>query len=223
MLYSMRLLVAIALTASVSIPNAAADGETSPMLGGALVAGASTEPSASMAGVEIDVAMWWRWLGVAVETSARAPVEDNAGRTVVLGGSLRLRLMQVLVPSLFEPSDVELAVELQGIVEQTVWEGTLTDREPYRRGVGIALRLRGSTEDYAPRLITESRFFIRALWWRQPGEDHVARTTLPPATETRELIILFGVGAAFGGGEPRYLQQFRRRPFDSIMLRPLGP
>ncbi len=213
----MRLLAALALSATVWVPNAAADGETSPMLGGAVVAGASTEPTASMAGVELDAAVWWRFLGIALEASARAPVEQDASRTFVVGGSLRLRLVQTLVPSLFEASDVELAFELQGIVEQTVWDGALTDREPYRRGIGLALRLRGSTEDYAPHLITESRFFIRALWWRQADQELLARTTMP-VVESRELIILFGVGAAFGGGDPDYLHQFRRRELDSALM-----
>jgi hypothetical protein len=27
-------------------------------------------------------------------------------------------------------------------------------------------------------------------------------------------MVLVGVGAAFGGGQPRYLQQFRRRVFE---------
>jgi hypothetical protein len=211
----MRGLVVLALWV-VAVPQALADGETSPMLGGSLLAGASTEPTDSMAGVQLETALWWRWVGLALEASARAPVEEDAARTVVLGGSLRVRVMERLVPSLFEPSDVELAVELQGIVERTVWDGALTDREPYRRGVGIALRFRGSTEDYAPRLIAESRFFMRVLAWQQPGPDFIARTTMPPAT--REIMVMFGVGAAFGGGETRYLQQFRRRDFESALI-----
>jgi hypothetical protein len=209
----MRRLVVLALSATVSIPNAIADGETSPMLGGSLLAGASTHPSDSMGGVALETAAWWRWVGVAVEASAR--IEQDTARTVVLGGSLRVRVMERLVPSLFEPSDVELAVELQGIVERTVWDGALAEREPYRQGVGVALRFRGSTEDYAPRLIAESRFFMRVMWWQDVEDGVIARTTMPPAS--RELMVLFGVGAAFGGGEPRYLSQFRRRDFESAL------
>jgi hypothetical protein len=111
---------------------------------------------------------------------------------------------------------VELAFELQGIVERTVWAGVLTEHEPHRQGVGLALRLRGSTDDYTPRLITESRFFVRVLSWRQLGS--VARTSGPTMAETTELVVILGVGAAFGGGESRYLQQFRRRAFDSPLL-----
>ena len=209
----------LALSATVSIPSAHADGETSPMLGGSLLAGASTQESESMAGVALETALWWRWIGVAVEGSARAPVEQDAKKSLVVGGSLRLRVIQMLVPSLFELSDVELAVELQGIVERTVWDGALTEHEPYRRGIGVALRFRGSTEDYAPRLIAESRFFLRVMSWREPEAGLLARTTMPTTT-TNELMVMVGVGAAFGGGDARYLRQFRRRIFEPTLLDP---
>jgi hypothetical protein len=213
----MRRLLVIAFSATVSLPNAFADGETSPMLGGSLIAGASSQPSDSMAGVELETVVWWRWLGIAVEGSARAPVEEDAARTFVVGGSLRLRLVEFLVPSLFEPSDVELAVEAQGIVERTMWNGAITETEPYRRGFGIALRFRGSTEDYAPRLIAESRFFLRVLSWREEEDGFIARTMDPPAVTSGQYMVIIGVGAAFGGGDSTYLSQFRRRPFDSML------
>jgi hypothetical protein len=213
----LALSTAVAVPTAVAIPSARADGETSPMLGGSLLAGASTEPSESMAGVALETAVWWHWVGLAVEASARAPVEQDAARSIVVGGSARLRVVQMLVPSLFEPSDVELAVELQGIVERTVWDGALTENEPYRRGIGIALRFRGSTEDYAPRLIAESRFFLRVMSWREPDAGMLARTTMPMTT-TGEVMVLLGVGAAFGGGDPTYLRQFRRRDFESALL-----
>jgi len=236
----MRTLVALAFTTALSIPHAAtADGETSPMLGGAVVGGAIVEdarvdgapspqmgaPSSStgVAGVELEAAVWWRWIGLAAEVTARTPVDEEANRTVSLGGSLRVRLLQRLVPSLFEASDVELAIELQGIIERTVWDGTLATDEPYRRGLGLALRLRGSTDDDVPRLITESRFFVRILA-TAPGPTVeaaiVARATEPQAFRTREIVVLFGIGASFGGGEPDYLAQFRRRTFESTLLRP---
>jgi hypothetical protein len=214
----MRRLAVLALSTAVAIPSAHADGETSPMLGGSLLAGASTQPSESMAGVALETAVWWHWVGAAIEASARAPVEQDAARSIVVGGSARLRVVQMLVPSLFEPSDVELAVELQGIVERTVWDGALSEHEPYRRGIGIALRFRGSTEDYAPRLIAESRFFLRVMSWQQPDAGMLARTTTMPTPTTSEVMVVLGVGAAFGGGDPTYLRQFRRRDFESALL-----
>lgn len=211
----MKLLVGLALTVP-SIPNASANGETSPMLGAALVGGASTTPEASVAGVELDLAIWWNWLGVAAEVSGRTPIDADAPGALILGGSVRLRAMQTLVPSLLEPSDVELAIELQGIVERAVWVDGLTDREPYVRGLGVAARLRGSTDDDTPRLITESRLFVRVLW-RKEELDVAARGAVSPVASAHEVTVLVGIGAAFGGGEASYLRQFRRRPFDFAM------
>ncbi|HEU4611883.1 MAG TPA: hypothetical protein VFS15_07390 [Kofleriaceae bacterium] len=216
----MRNVGALAFIPLLWVSNAAADGETSPMLGASVIAGTSTQSSENTAGLEIEAAYWVHWLGAAVELSGRAPVTDDSSRTLVIGGSLRLRVAQQIVPSLFEPSDVELAVELQGIVERTWWDGELTSDEPARRGLGLALRFRGSTEDDVPRLIAESRFFVRVLTWQADDERYVARTTMPPRTGTQEWIVQVGIGAAFGGGDRAYLGQFQRRAFESPLLEP---
>lgn len=216
----MRHVAALAFIPTLWASTAAADGETSPMLGASVVAGTSTRDSQSTAGLELEAAYWWHWLGVAVELSGRAPVADDASRSLVVGGSLRLRVAQQLVPSLFEPSDVELGVELQGIVERTWWDGELTSDEPARRGIGLALRFRGSTDDDVPRLIAESRFFVRVLTWQDPDEPYVARATMPPTRTTQEWIVQVGIGAAFGGGDRAYLGQFQSRAFDSPLLSP---
>ena len=160
--------------------------------------GATTsQASDSSAGVELEAVSWHGWLGFAVEASARTPVDSGGSRPVALGGSIRVRLMQALVPSLLEPSDVELGVQLQGIVERTLWNGELTGHEPYEQGIGLALRLRGSTDEDMPRLITESRFFIRVMSW-QAQDAELARAMQPIAPADREVMVLIGIGAAFG-------------------------
>lgn len=210
MLDAMRLLAALAVSAVIWIPNAAADGETSPLFGGAVFGATTSQASDSSAGVELEAVSWHGWLGFAIEASARTSVDGSASRPIALGGSVRLRLMQALVPSLLEPSDVELGVELQGIVERTLWNGELTGHEPTHQGIGLALRLRGSTDDDMPRLITESRFFIRVMSW-QAQDAEIARAMQPIVPADREFMVLVGIGAAFGGGDVTYLRQFAAR------------
>lgn len=221
----MRRLVAFALTTPLLVSHAAADGETTPMFGAGVVAGSSTTDDSRMFGIGLDAAWWWGWLGIALEASGRSSAEGDDTETLVLGGSLRLRVLQALVPSLLEPSDVELGIELQGILERTWWERTVTDVGPIQQGVGVALRLRGSTDDDMPRLITESRCFLRLMWRRDDTNVSAARTTMSPVgdvRDARELMVLVGIGAAFGGGERRYLEQFRRRASEGAVLRQLN-
>jgi len=210
MLEAMRILAALALPAVIWIPNAAADGETSPMFGGAVFGATTSQASDSAAGVELEAVSWHGWLGFAVEASAREPVDASGARPIALGGSIRLRLMQALVPSLLEPSDVELGIELQAIIERTLWNGELTGHEPTQQGIGLALRLRGSTDEDMPRLITESRFFIRVMSW-QAQDVEIARAMQPTTPADREVMVLVGIGAAFGGGDTAYLRQFAAR------------
>jgi len=193
--------------------TAAADGERTPMLGGAVVWEPSSDEPAGMVGLELEAAWWYGRLGLAGEASGRSWVEREGPRALTVGASLRLRVFESLVPSLLESSDVELALELQGIVERVWWDRAIVDADPTRHGVGLALRLRGSSDDHASRLIAESRFFLRVLSARPATGEVLARTTTPPA-EPRELIVLFGIGAAFGVGDPGYLTRFRRRPID---------
>lgn len=219
----MRGLVGLVLLTSLVASDADADGETTPMIGAGAIVGTSTHGDTRMAGVELEAAWWWRWLGLAVEASGRASArggEDD--RTLVFGGSLRLRVVQAIVPSLLEPSDVELGVELQGILERTWWERTITDVGPIRQGIGLAVRLRGSSDSDVPRLITESRCFVRVLWTRSDEVELAARTTMPPVHQARDVMVMFGIGAAFGGGEWRYLQQFRRRAAEGAVMRQLN-
>jgi hypothetical protein len=114
---------------------------------------------------------------------------------------------------LLEPRDVELGLELHGVLERAWWDGDLPDGSPVRRGLGLALRLRGGSDDFS-LLLAESRLFIRVLSAHPPARDAVgvARTMEPASGGPRELTILIGLGAAFGAGEPRYLDRFRLRP-----------
>ncbi len=221
----MRGLVAFALTTPLLVSHAAADGETTPMFGAGVVAGSSTTDDSRMVGVGLEAAWWWGWLGIALEGSGRSAADDDGAETLVLGGSLRLRVLQAIVPSLLEPSDVELGIELQGILERTWWERTVTDVGPIQQGVGVALRLRGSTDDDMPRLITESRCFLRVMWRRPDANESAARTTMPPVADARdphEVMVVVGIGAAFGGGERRYLEQFRRHATEGAVMRQLN-
>lgn len=218
----MRPTIPFALVASLFVSHAWADGETSPMLGGAVVAGTSTESSTGMAGVELEAAWWWGRIGIAGELSGLSTVDGDGerSRVMIAGGSVRLRVLQRLMRSLLEPSDVELGIELQGIVERTVWERSDAQLDPVRRGFGVAVRLRGSTDDDVPRLITESRLFLRVLWSVPAGEQVLARSTTPPsARDIQDMTIIVGLGAAFGGGESQYLAQFHGR-FEPMLVRP---
>jgi len=207
--------LALAFTTFIAIPHAAADGETSPLLGGSVIGTASTNSPASAAGIQIEAAVWAHWFGIAAEVSANtwSGEVDDASKTVVVGGSVRFRVLQYTISSLLEPSDVELGVELQGILEKTVWTtDSMPTHEPYHRGLGLAIRLRGSTDDES--LIAESRLFIRVLSWKQDDAPFAARTTQPPSADDQDYMVLVGIGAAFGGGERSYLRKFRRRAFE---------
>ncbi|MDB4962386.1 MAG: hypothetical protein JWP01_2385 [Myxococcales bacterium] len=195
----------------LAVSEAAADGEKTPMVGGALLWEPSPEKPSGAVGVELEAAWWFGPLGLAVEGSGRTWVESGP-RALVLGGSVRLRVLETLVPSLLDASDVELGLELQGIVEHAWSERSSSEIEPTRHGLGFALRLRGS-DDETSRLIVESRFFLRVLSARASNLDEIAMRTTTPPDVAREWTVVFGVGAAFGAGEPDYLERFRRRPF----------
>lgn len=190
--------------------DAAADGERTPMFGAAMSWETSTREPLGAFGAGLEVAWWFGQVGLAAEGSGRAWIDDDGPRAPVLGASLRLRMLDAIVPSMIDGSPVELGLELQGIVEYA-WSSDL-DTDPTRHGVGLALRLRGSGDDDSTHL-AESRFFVRVLAARSRTEDVAMRTT-GPIEEPRDAVVMFGIGAAFGVGERRYLERFRRRALD---------
>lgn len=204
--------LAIGTLALVMATNAAADGERTPMVGGAVVWMPSVEAPSGIGGLELEAAWWRGWLGIAVEGSARSDFasEQNA---LGLGGSLRVLLLHGMHRSLLEARDVEVGLEAQGIVERVWWQQLTSEVEPFAYGVGLALRVRGGADDGSNR-IAESRFFIRFMSGPTTRELVIARSTMtevPAIDEPRDLKLLVGIGASFGGGERSYVERFRWR------------
>jgi len=179
------------------------------MLGGALIA--TRAPDTELAGAQLELAFWGGRIGLAVEGSYQSGFDAQVTK---LGGSVRLLLYRELTPSLIEPQeDVELGIEAQGIVERAWWKDDAT-REPINYGGGLVIRLRGGTD--FTNILAESRLFVRALWSRPEVMDSIARTATPPAQH--DVLIVIGLGAVFGGGQPDYAKQFRPRPIDASIL-----
>ena len=126
----------------------------------------------------------------------------------MLGSSLRLRLFDGLWRSWVDARDVEVGLELQGILERLWWQRSDPESESTHYGVGLALRVRGGADDGSLR-ISESRFFVRVLAAPTVTDHAVARSMTPPADEPRELMLLIGIGAAFGSSDPDYIERFR--------------
>ncbi len=180
------------------------------------------EDHSELAGVGLDLAWWHGRFGLAAEGSARWSIGDpQTARELVLGGSARLRVLERMVPSLMDPRDCELAVELQAIVERAWWNDAVTTADPMAYGFGVALRLRGGGDPDSSGLLAESRFFLRVMSSKWSELDVAARqsgTMAPPATSDRSLAVLLGIGASFGGGTPAYMDRFRLRPFGQTLL-----
>src|SRR5690349_23636846 len=99
--------------------TAAADGEGTPMFGGALTFSDAPDRKAELVGGELELAWWAGRFGLAAEAAARRGTQDDAARNLALAGSARFLAASWLWPSLFEPRDVEVGVELQAIAERT--------------------------------------------------------------------------------------------------------
>ena len=197
--------------------TAAAEGERTPMFGGALTVGDAPDHRSALVGGEVDLAWWTGRLGLAVEAAARRAVDDDSVRNLAVAGSARVLIADWLWPSLIEPRDVEIGVELQLIAERAWWS---RDDATDSYGLGAAIRVRGGSDWEFSSLLAESRLFVRVM--RSAGEpsDVAARTADgsagPPARGG--VTAMIGLGAAFGAGKPRYLERFRPRPLD--LLRP---
>ena len=193
--------------------EATADGERSPMIGAAVIGARASEHDVELFGVELEAAWWWGRLGLAAHGSLRWGIDADRPRVGVVGGSARVQVFDGLMPSLLEPRDVELGLEAHAIVEQVWWARDAS----VGHGLGLAVRLRGGGDDPTSPLLAESRLFLRVMSSRWTPVDAVARTMTPPDAEpARELTVLFGIGAAFGAGEPRYVQRFHAQPLDLL-------
>lgn len=113
-----------------------ADGERTPMIGGSLLA-AHDGNRAELAGVALEATWWWGCIGLAAEAAQRTDVTDASARTGVLGASLRVLVADQLMPSLLEPRDVELGLELHGVIERAWSPRVDTGDDPaIRYGLG---------------------------------------------------------------------------------------
>lgn len=208
-----RLVIALLLAPTI----AAAEGERTPILGGSVVGAAANEDALAGVGGE---ATWWKWrVGVAAEGSILWRADDAVKRVAVLGASVRLLAFDSLVESLLEPRNVELGIELHGLVERWFWNDDSSNTTRY--GVGLALRLRGGSDYDMSNLLAESRFFVRVMTTPAIGHDAIVGRMLTPPRErdTGALTIMVGLGAAFGTGDPDYLQRFRMEPFSPAAQR----
>lgn len=199
-----RLALALLLA---STTGAAAEGERSPMLGGNLVA---VDGADERAGVGLDMT-WWAWrVGIAAEASTLWA--DSASRVTVVGASLRLLAYDALIESFLEPRHVELGIELHGVAER--W---FSDLDQTRYGVGVALRLRGGADYDLSSLLAESRVFVRVMT-TQTNERPVAARMIGPS-EREPMMVIVGLGVAWGSGHRDYLDRFRMEPFSPAARR----
>ena len=202
----MRLVGLLAVLLSSTVAHA--DGEYGPMFGAAVVA-TNAPHDTDVGGVQVDVALWRGRLGLALEGSHQADL-DGAGLSVTkLGASLRLLLLRRMTPALLTPNeDVEAGIELHAlIVEHAWWWDDTRERAPLSYGTGLALRLRGGT-DFA-NILAESRVFLRVLATPATREDTSLTRMVVPGGSDRDISVMVGLGAVFGGGEPRYARRFK--------------
>jgi hypothetical protein len=192
--------------------GAAAEGEQTPMFGGALTYSEAPDHRAALMGGELDLVRWWGRLGLAVEAAARHAVDDSAGN-VALAGSARFLVADWLWTSVLERRDVEMGVELQLIAERMWWS---RDDSADACGLGAAIRMRGGSDWEFSSLLAESRLFVRVMRSRGEPSTVAARTVgaiaEPPGRGG--VTVMVGLGAAFGAGDAGYLERFRLRAPD---------
>ena len=180
-----------------------------PMLGGSVLA--AHDRDTEQVGLELEAAWWLGRIGIAAEGSRRWAAIGDAAHVNVLGASLRLLAFSMMTPSVIGSRDVEVAIELHGIVERR-WD---TEQDAY--GGGFAIRLRGGGDDHFPSpLLAESRFFVRVLASRADTIDTIARGETAMPTTERDVTVVIGIGVAWGMGTRRYLDRFRIRPIETL-------
>jgi hypothetical protein len=190
--------------------HAAAEGERTPMFGGAITYSEDPDRNAELVGGSLEVAWWLGRIGLAAEAAARRGIEDEDARSLAVAGSVRVLIVDWMSPSLFEPRDVELGVELQAIAERAWWS---RDDSADALGLGVAIRMRGGSDWEFSQFLAESRLFVRVMESGDEAADVVARKAGPMAQQPeRGITVTVGLGVAFGAGRQRYLERFRLRP-----------
>jgi hypothetical protein len=204
--------VAVALVMSMA-GGAAAEGERAPMIGGALTYTDAPDREAELLGGELELAWWAGRFGLAVTAIGRRGIAEEGVHNLALAGSARVLVADWLWPSLFEPRDVEVGIELHAIAERTWWS---RDDRADALGFGAAIRMRGGSDWEFSRILAESRLFVRVMKPRDEAIDVIAHVsgTMVEQPERRGMIIIVGLGAAFGAGTPSYLERFRVKPAD---------
>lgn len=192
---------------------AAAEGERTPMIGGALTYTDAPDRNLGLVGGELELAWWPARFGLAIEASARRGVDDPEARSLSVAGSARVLVAEWMWPSLLEPRDVEMGIELHAIAERTWWS---RDDSVDAFGFGAAIRMRGGSDWVFSNLVAESRLFVRVMKSRDDASGVLARTAGPVGepSERTGTTVLIGLGAAFGVGKPRYLERFRMKDLD---------
>jgi hypothetical protein len=191
----------------------AAEGERTPMFGGALTYTDAPDRKVELVGGEIELAWWSGRIGLAIDGAARRAVGDDGARSLAVAGSARVLVADWMWPSLLEPRDVEMGLELQAIAERTWWS---RDDSSDALGLGVALRMRGGSDWVFSQLLAESRLFVRVMDARDEVPDVVARAAGPITDQPQRggMTVMVGLGAAFGVGKSRYLERFRLKSVD---------
>lgn len=190
-----------------------AEGERSPMIGGSVIAArgdaGDTGEQQGLVGINLEATYWIQRIGLAVEGSRRWAVEGGEPLATTLAGGLRLLLLDRLFESYIEPRDVELGLEVHGLVERTWWDSGASATTAY--GAGLALRLRGGGDGFDSKLLAESRLFVRVM--RSTSDDAFAArmTTGGSQLEPAPMTIVIGLGAVWGTGERKYADKFKPR------------
>jgi len=208
-----KLHVAVALVLMMMAGGAAAEGERTPMFGAALTYTDAPDRKVALGGGEVELALWSGRLGLAVEAAARRGITGDSVRNLALAASARVLVADWLWPALFEPRDVEVGLELHAIAERTWWS---RDDSADALGLGVAIRVRGGSDWEFSQLLAESRLFVHVMKSRDEASDVIARAS-GPMTEQPErhgITVIVGLGAAFGAGQPNYLERFRTKALD---------
>lgn len=189
------------------------------MIGGALTYAEAADRNVGLVGGQLELA-WWPSIpalgglfGVAVEAAANRGIDDDRDRSLAVAGSARLLVASWMWPSLLEPRDVEMGIELHAIAERTWWSRD-DSRDAF--GLGVALRMRGGSDWMFSSLLAESRLFVRVMKSRDDDTSVLAREAGPglAMSDRGGTTVIVGLGAAFGLGKPRYLERFRLKDLD---------